>query len=155
MPIIDVNVNGFLNIMVPAFNYFVDRASRVSSGSEAKATEKPQLVTISSVASIRGLAPTPSYSATKRFQTIYFEALEQKAHKIGLEISFTSIIPGFIATDFINRKYPFTMQLAYAVKRITRAIEKRKRVAVIDWRWRIIVFIMRLIPSCLWQRLPI
>ena len=143
----DVNVIGFLNIVVPAFNYFAVRG--------ANSFPKPQIVTISSVASIRGLAPTPSYSATKRFQTIYFEALEQKAHKIGLNITFTSIIPGFIATDFINRKYPLTMDLQYAVWRMIKAIDRRKRVAVIDWKWRLIVAIMRIVPSFVWKRLPI
>lgn len=150
----DVNVKGFLNVIVPAFNYFVERESQTALGSAAPAS-RPQLVTISSVASIRGLAPTPSYSATKRFQTIYFEALEQKAHKMGIQITFTSIIPGFIATDFINRSYPFTMQLPYAAKCIIRAIEKRKRVAVIDWKWRLIVALMKMLPSFVWRRLPI
>ncbi len=151
----DVNVKGFLNIIVTAFNYFVGRESGKSAASVSKQDIKPQIVTISSVASIRGLAPTPSYSATKRFQTIYFEALEQKACKLGLNITFTAIIPGFIATDFINRKYPLTMQLPYAVKHIIKAIEKRKRVAVIDWKWRLIVSFMKIIPSFIWRRLPI
>ncbi|MBR5856455.1 MAG: SDR family NAD(P)-dependent oxidoreductase [Bacteroidales bacterium] len=142
-----VNVNGFLNVVIAAFNYFAERGEQT--------LHKPQIVTISSVASIRGLAPTPSYSATKRFQTIYFEALEQKAHKIGLPITLTSIIPGFIATDFINRNYPLTMELPYAVHRIIRAIERRKRVAVIDWKWRLIVPLMRIIPPFVWKRLPI
>lgn len=143
---VDVNVRGFLNVVVPAFNYFAQRC---------KKSITPQVVVISSVASVRGLAPTPSYSATKRFQRIYFEALEQRAHKIGLDITFTSILPGFIDTDFISRKYPFTMQLPYAAERIIKAIEKRKREAVIDWKWSIIVSFMKFIPSCLWKRIVI
>ena len=144
---VDVNVRGFLNVVVPAFNYFAHR------GGKRQVT--PQIVVISSVASVRGLAPTPSYSATKRFQRIYFEALEQRAHKIGLDITFTSILPGFIDTDFISRKYPLLMQLPYAAERIVRAIEKRKREAVIDWKWSIIVSLMKLVPPFLWKRIVI
>ncbi len=158
---VNVNVNGFLNIIVPAFNYFVSRqgsAEGLLQGSDSANTGKehiPQIVTISSVASIRGLGVSPSYSATKRFQTIYFESLAQKASTKGVKIDFTVIKPGFIATDFINRKYPFTMQLPYAVKRIIRAIEKRKNDTVVDWRWSIAVFLMKLIPKGIWRRMRI
>ncbi len=144
---VDVNVRGFLNIVVPAFNFFVQTGE--------KRPISPQIVVVSSVASVRGLGPTPSYSATKRFQRLYFEALEQRAHKIGLDITLTSIMPGFVDTDFISRKYPFTMQLHYAAERIVKAIEKRKREAVIDWKWSIIVSLMKLVPSFLWRRIVI
>ena len=47
------------------------------------------------------------------------------------------------------------MQLPYAVNRIARALKSRARVAVIDWRWNILVGLWRLIPNALWVRLPI
>lgn len=144
---VDVNVRGFLNIIVPAFNHFASLNCRPQI--------RPQIVTISSVASIRGLSPTPSYSATKRFQTIYFEALEQKAYKMGLDITFTAIMPGFIATDFIHRCHPFTMELPYASKFIIKAIEKRRRRAVIDWKWSLIATFMKLVPSSIWRRIKL
>ncbi len=143
----DVNVNGFLNIIIPAFNYFIKR-TEVSE-------YIPQIVTISSVASIRGLGASPAYSATKRFQSIYFEALAQLAAIKGVKIDFTAIKPGFIATDFINRSYPCTMQLPYAVKRIVRAIDKRYKNKVIDWRWAIVVGIIKIVPTSLWRKIKI
>ncbi len=163
---VKVNIKGFLNIIVPAFNYFVSRQglsedlpqvrdSIAPDSANAGVEHIPHIVTISSVASVRGLGVSPSYSATKRFQTIYFEALAQKASIKGTKIDFTAIKPGFIATDFINRKYPCTMQLPYAVKRIIRAIEKRKKDTVVDWRWSIAVFLMKLIPTGIWRRMRI
>ncbi len=143
----DVNVKGFLNIVVPAFNYFVSR--------QEKSEYTPQIVTISSVASFRGLGASPSYSATKRFQSIYFEALGQLSAIKRVKIDFTAIKPGFIATDFISRKYFMTMPLPYAVKRIIKAIERRKKNAVIDWRWAIAVALMKLIPTCIWRKLRV
>lgn len=143
----DVNVKGFLNIIIPAFNYFVSR--------QEKSKYTPQIVTICSVASFRGLGASPSYSATKRFQSVYFEALGQLSAIKRVKIDFTAIKPGFIATDFISRKYFMTMTLPYAAKRIIRAIERRKKNAVIDWRWAIAVGLMRLIPTSLWRKIRV
>ena len=38
-------------------------------------------------------------------------------------------------------------------RKIVRAVERKKRVAVIDWRYRILVFFWRLIPNCIWERI--
>lgn len=145
---IAVNTLGFMNIVIPAFNYFMENVGN-------RPEHKAQIVTVSSVASIRGIGTSASYSASKRFQTTYFEALNQLANKHNANITLTAILPGFIDTDFINRKYPFTMSLDYAMKHIIKAIEKRKRVAVIDWKWRIIVPIMKLIPPFVWRKIKI
>ena len=142
-----VNVTGFLNVVVPAFNYFMER--------KEEGEYKPQIVTISSVASFRGLGVSPAYSATKRFQSIYFEALAQMSSIKRKPVDFTAIKPGFIATDFIKYKYFMTMSLPYAGKRIVRAIEKRKNNAVIDWRWKIAVALLHLIPTSVWRKIRI
>ncbi len=142
-----VNVTGFLNVIVPAFNYFVNRKEETEY--------KPQIVTISSVASFRGLGVSPAYSATKRFQSIYFEALAQMSSIKRVPVDFTAIKPGFIATDFIKHKYFMTMSLPYAGKRIIRAIEKRRQNAVIDWRWSVAVALLHLIPTWLWRKIRI
>ena len=40
-------------------------------------------------------------------------------------------------------------------RKIVRAIERKKRVAVIDWRYKILVFLWRLIPNCIWERIKL
>ena len=35
------------------------------------------------------------------------------------------------------------------------ALAKRKRVAVIDWRWNVVVGLWRLLPNALWVRMPV
>ena len=35
------------------------------------------------------------------------------------------------------------------------AVERKKRVLVVDWRYRILVFFWRLVPQCIWKYLPI
>ena len=88
-------------------------------------------------------------------RTRNFEALAQMSSIKRVPIDFTAIKPGFIATDFIKHKYFMTMQLPYAAKRIIRAIEKRKNNAVIDWRWKIAVALLHLIPTSIWRKIKI
>jgi short-subunit dehydrogenase len=111
---------------------------------------------ISSVAGTKGMGSAPSYSATKRLDWTYIEALAQLAHMQKLDIKFTDIRPGFVATDFIaGESYPMTMQTDYVVKHILKAVRKGKRKVIIDWKYRIMCFNWRHIPSCVWERLRI
>lgn len=139
------NVVGFTRIVDAAFNYF-------------KAEKKEgHIAVISSIAGTKGLGVAASYSASKRYQYIYIDALEQLAHMQGVKIKFTDIRPGFISTPLLDgvKNYPMTMTTEYAIPRITKAILKQKRIAIIDWKWAIGVALWKLIPRCLWKRLPI
>lgn len=84
----------------------------------------------------------PAYSATKRFQNTYLDALEQLARMHKVPIRFTDIRPGFVATGLLNdgKHYPLLMPPAYAARKIVSALHRKKRIAVIDWRYRILVF---------------
>jgi oxidoreductase, short chain dehydrogenase/reductase family protein len=111
---------------------------------------------ISSIAGTKGLGSAPAYSATKRFQNTYLDALDQLAHMNKLHISFTDIRPGFVATPLLkDDKYPLLMHAPYVASQIVRAISRRKRVAVIDRRYQMLVFFWKLIPGWLWVRLPV
>ena len=71
-------------------------------------------------------------------------------------ISFTDIRPGFVATPLLkDDKYPLLMYAPYVASQIVRAISRRKRVAVIDRRYQMLVFFWKLIPGWLWVRLPV
>lgn len=138
------NGYGFTQMVVTAFNYFKqeNRSGRIA--------------VISSVAGTKGLGAAPSYSATKRFDWTYLEALAQLAHMQKLDIKFTDIRPGFVATDFIaGDDYPLAMQTDYVVKKILKAVRKGKRSVIIDWKYRIICFFWRHLPSWLWERMRI
>lgn len=138
------NSYGFTQMVVTAFNYF---------RSEGK---KGHIAVISSIAGTKGLGLAPSYSATKRFDWIYLEALAQHAHMNNLDIRFTDIRPGFVATDFIEGDaYPMQMKTDYVVKHIVRAVMKGKRKVIIDWRYRILCFFWRLIPGFFWERMKV
>ena len=138
------NAYGFTQMVVTAFNYF--RQEKRSG----------RIAVISSVAGTKGLGVAPSYSATKRFDWTYIEALAQLAHMQKLDIKFTDIRPGFVATDFIaGDGYPLAMQTDYVVEQILEAVKKGKRSVIIDWKYRLICFVWRHLPSWLWERLKV
>lgn len=142
--VIDVNVTGFTTIVAAAVKY------------GSKAGHHVQFATISSIASFRGLGVCASYSATKMYQVRFMESLRQLATIKGWNMSFTTIKPGFIDTDFIKgQRYPMTMSLEYAAKRIKSAIDRRKASAVIDWKWGIVVAFWKMVPNWLWYRLKV
>ena len=78
-------------------------------------------------------------------------------HLQKLNICFTDIRPGFVATDLLNdgKHYPMLMKADKVGRYIARALKRKRRIVIIDWRYRILVFFWRMIPRQLWKRLPI
>ena len=140
---LETNGVGFTRMVTTAFNSFKENGGG-------------QLAVISSIAGTKGLGPAPAYSATKRFQNIYIDTLDQLAHMEKLPIVFTDIRPGFVETDLLkNDRYPMLMSPSYTAQQIVKAITQKKRRAVIDWKYAILVFFWKLIPDWIWVRLPI
>lgn len=141
---VETNAAGFVRMTGFAFHYFLERGGG-------------HVAVISSIAGTKGLGIAPAYSATKRFQNVYVDALEQLAHLHGVAIRFTDVRPGFVATDLLNdgKRYPFLMSPQKVAARVVRGIGRGRRVMVIDWRYRLLVFFWRLIPLCIWKHLPV
>ena len=144
MDTIETNVKGFTHMVLAAYHYFSGHGGG-------------HIAVISSIAGTKGLGVAPSYSATKCFQNCYIDALAQLSRIEQRPISFTDIRPGFVRTALLNDglHYPMCLSPKYAAKLITAAIDHRKRRAIIDWRYALLVFFWRLIPNWLWERLPI
>ncbi len=115
------------------------------------------IAAITSVAGTKGLGMAPSYSATKAFQNTYLQALEQLANMRRLDIRFTDIRPGFVATDLLDDQhhYPMLMPVQATARRIVKAVMAGRHVAVVDWRYRVLVALWRRVPRCIWRHLPI
>lgn len=140
---IRTNTVGFTQMVITAYDYFKKQGGG-------------QLAVISSIAGTKGLGVAASYSASKRYQNTYIEALDQLAHMKKLPIIFTDIRPEFVKTDLLkNDKYPMLMSPQYVANKIVKAIEHKKRRVIIDWKYAILVFFWRLIPGFIWRRLPI
>lgn len=142
-----VNVKGFTRIINAAYRYFKATAN-VSRG---------RIAAITSVGGMKGLGVSAAYSASKRYQWTYLQALDQLAHTQHVNVSITDIRPGFVDTPLLegNRNYPMLMSVDYVAPRIEKAIMQRRRVAVIDSRWGIVSALWSAIPNCLWPHLSL
>lgn len=140
-----VNCDGFVRIIDAAYNYYKSTAS----------AERGHIAAITSVAGTKGIGIAASYSASKRFQSTYIDALEQLARQEGVNVDFTDLRPGFIDTPLLNgnNSFPMTMSLSYAVPLVERALLRRRRVAYIDLRWAVVAALWRALPGPLWRRI--
>lgn len=141
--IVRTNAEGFARMLSAAYSYFHSRR------------KYGQIAAITSVAGTNGIGRLAAYSASKAFDRTYMVALEQLANAEGAGISFTDIRPGWVRTPLVSpdRKYPMEMTVDYVVPQIIEAIVHKRRVAVIDWRFNLLVGAWRLIPNCLWTRI--
>jgi short-subunit dehydrogenase len=138
---VDTNVNGFVEICNWGFNYFLKQGH----GS---------LVTISSIASYRGNSWAPAYSASKAFQSNYFEGLAMKVHRMKKDISVICIEPGFVDTKMAKgNKIFLALPVEKASRRIITAIEKKKRKSHLSIRWWLISKLIRLMPHSVFKRI--
>lgn len=144
---LNTNVMGFAKITAAAYKYFKSTAD----------SYRGQIAVITSVAGTKGIGVAAAYSSSKRFQQMFIDSLDQLAHAQHVDLDFTDIRPGFIRTDLldVDKQYPMIMSIDYAAPRIEEAILRRRRVAVIDWRWGIVNSLWRLIPGVVWRRLSI
>lgn len=144
MSTVETNALGFTRMIGTAFRYFTDKGSG-------------HIAAISSIAGTKGLGAAPAYSATKALQNHYLEVLAQLAAIRHLNITITDIRPGFVATDLLNdgAHYPMLMSKTRVAEYAVEAVIKKKSVATIDWRYRILVALWRLVPHRIWRKMRI
>ena len=138
---VETNVKGFIEIANWGFNYFLDQG-------------KGRMAVISSIAANRGNSWAPSYSASKAFQSNYFEALAIKANRMKKNIGITCIEPGFVDTKMAkgNKRF-WIVPLEKAARQIITGIEKKKQKIYVSTRWWLIARLMRLTPFWLYKKI--
>ncbi len=143
--IAELNVVGFIRMMDFVFGWFSRNLEPGARG---------QIAAVTSVAGTKGMGTAPAYSATKRMQSTYIDALAQLARMRHIGIDFTDIRPGFVRTDILDSKknYPMIMDKVPVGEAAVTAILRRRRIAVIDWRFSILTFFWSMIPQWLWER---
>ena len=138
---VDVNVSGFTAMAAVAFEYFAERGTG-------------HIVGVSSLAAIRGGGGSPAYNASKAYISNYLQGLRQKAAQQDLLLTITDIKPGFIDTPMAQGEGLFWVApVPKAAKQIYQAIVTKKTHAYITKRWRIIGWILRILPDRLYNRL--
>jgi len=141
---VNTNAMGFTRMIGEAYRYF----ARQGVG---------HIVAITSIAGTKGLGPAPSYSATKALQNVYLQALEQQACARHLNIRFTDIRPGFVDTDLLKGdfKYPLMLSPQRVARIIVKAVNRRRHVVVVDWKYRILTALWRRVPRAWWRHLKL
>jgi len=138
--IVDTNVNGFVEIVNWAFNYFIKQGWG-------------HIAATSSIGSNRGTSYAPAYSASKAFMSNYMEGLYIKARKLHSRIFITDIQPGFLNTKKPEGNKQFwVVPVEKAVTQIYSAIAKKKFRVYVSRRWWLIATLMKLVPISLYRK---
>lgn len=137
--ILSINILGVTNTVMPFIPYLKEQKSG-------------KIAVVSSVASFRGLAHHSAYSGSKAAVRNISQGWGTALHKHG--ISVTAICPGFIKSEMTDKNdipMPFIMETDVAVEKIIRAVNKRKKVFIFPWQWKIIVPLFQILPRWILQ----
>jgi short-subunit dehydrogenase len=113
-----------------------------------------KLAGIASVAGIRGLPGGGAYSASKSAAITLLESLRVELHGSGVQV--ITICPGYIDTPMTrvnSYRMPFLLAADEGARRIARAIDAGRSLAVIPWQMRIVAWALRALPNWLYDRL--
>ena len=139
--VINVNVIGASNSVAAVIPEMVARGSG-------------HLVVISSLAAYRGLPRSAAYCASKAAVSAFFESLRLDLEPRGINV--TIIHPGFIKTPLTSGRdaqMPFLMELDDAVKKMVRAIEKRRKRYSFPWQLATIVRAGMIMPIWMYDHI--
>ncbi len=132
--LININVTGVVNSVSAVLPDMVSRGSG-------------HLVGNSSLAAYRGLPKTAAYCASKAAVSSFMEAIRIDLRGSGVDV--TIIHPGFVKTSLIEhiRRTPYVMELDHAVRKIIRAIEKRKKRYSFPWQLATVARACKIMPT--------
>jgi len=130
-----VNVAGFTAIAVAAMRHFEARGSG-------------HLVGLSSLAALHGHGDAPAYGASKAFVTRYLQALRHRVAARKLAIVITEIRAGFVDTAMAKGEGLFWVApVETAARQIVTAIRRKRSHAYVPRRWRIVAWLLRILPD--------
>ncbi|MFO1031410.1 MAG: SDR family NAD(P)-dependent oxidoreductase [Planctomycetota bacterium] len=111
-------------------------------------------VGVSSVAQDRGRIGKPAYHASKAGMDTWLEALRNRLWRHGVQV--TTIRPGFVETP-MTAGLPLKGAIAAdkAAQLILKARDRKKAIAYVPGKWRLIMFVIRNIPSFVFRKLSI
>ena len=112
------------------------------------------LVSVASVAAIRGLPGHAAYCSSKSAVVAYCESLRGECRGSGVQV--VTLLPGYIATPLTaGNPYPMPFLIsaeAFANKAVA-AIAARASYRVIPWQMAIVAKLLRVLPNFLFDRL--
>jgi short-subunit dehydrogenase len=138
---ITLNVLGFAGMVNVAVAHLESRGSG-------------HLVGISSIAALRGIGGAPAYAASKAFVSNYLQGVRYRFNKLKLPIVVTDVQPGFVDTRMAGGNRLFWVATPQkAARQIVAAIRGRKQRVYITRRWRLIAWLLKVVPDALYSKL--
>lgn len=134
---INTNVTGFVSVASVALDYFITQG-------------KGHFVGISSVDAVRGHPNCPVYSASKAFVSNYMQGTRAAFQHANLPISVTDIRPGYIST-YEDPNFFWVASPEQAAADILLAIQEKKDVAYVTWRWGLFALYLALAPQAVYN----
>lgn len=113
------------------------------------------IVGISSVAGDRGRIGRPAYCATKAGLDCFLESVRNRLWRRGVQV--TTIRPGFVATDMIKDapKVFWVISPDRAAELILRAVGAKRAIAYVPARWRVLMGVIKSVPSFVFRKLSV
>ncbi len=140
-PSILTNVRGWTAVVDWAYTYFERRGGG-------------DLAVVTSIGGLRGSASAPAYNASKAYQINYVEGLCQRSVKSASKVRIMEIRPGLVDTAMAKGDGLFwVMPVDRVANQALRALSRVRRLTVVTRRWRIVSWILRLLPEFLYLRL--
>lgn len=138
---ISANVAGFTAMFDCAFDYFCKKGAGHIAG-------------ISSVAAVRGGHGSPVYNASKAFVSSLMHGFRIRARRMGANICITDVMPGHVSTGMMvgQRGAFWVIPTELAARQIAAAIRRKRKHAYITPRWRIVAWLMRILPDGVYAR---
>lgn len=139
---VEVNVLGFTALATWSMEYFLERGVG-------------HLVGISSVSALRGAMVAPAYGASKSYISNYLEAMRLLADRRGADVAVTDVKPGFVDTPMTEDRTDmfWVAPVEKAARQIATAIRKRKRLVYVTKRWRLLAWLLKVLPYPLLARM--
>lgn len=131
--------------MVATFEPFISVMTQQGHG---------KLVSIASVAGVRGLPGAGAYSASKSAVATYAESLRLELKPKGIDV--ITIAPGYVKSEMTAHnpyRMPFLLEGDVFARRAARAIQSKRRYCVIPWQMSVVARLMKVLPAWLYDRL--
>jgi short-subunit dehydrogenase len=137
-----IEVN-FLNVAI-VINFILNNKFLISKSSF--------VCVFTSVAGLRGRQFNMFYGSAKSALIQYLSGLRQKYNKL---INIITVIPGYMLTKSFNTKtYNFlVLSPERSASIIVKAIKKKKEIVYVDYKWKFIMMLIKLIPEKIFKKL--
>jgi short-subunit dehydrogenase len=118
------------------------------------------IINVSSVAAFAASPQSVSYGATKTWMNRFTEGVAMELEVKSSRVTMQALCPGFTLTEFHDvvrmdrSRIPASLWMTadFVVDESLRGFDRRVLIVVPGWRYRVIVWMLRLVPAALIRR---